>query len=218
MPRKKLKDWEVLLKALCAQGHRWEDIWHLLGVVLAYVFSDRFKSPRRWLVYIMYYANWLDLKQTSYNNLTDKDLADITDCNLKLTVNQEAVHSLLGTSANTYKKNFANYLNIPKQPKVGTLLLIVLNKWQDSERKLAKPITQKQLASLDGMYHKKIAKMFVEVPQAQNYLKDNKLPFKKVRHFPPRLIEYFFEEIGEPERFNELVKQIRKNKDLDINL
>lgn len=212
MPKKKLKDWEVLLKALFPQGHRWVDFWHLFSVILDFVFGDKFESPKHCLVYIMYHANWIDTNIDEYYNLTNKELADITDRNLKLKINQEAIYTLLGTSKNTFKKNFASYLDIPKQPRIGELFLIIFNKWQDSERKLAQPISKKDMSNLDGLYHKKIAKMFVNVPQAQDYLEQNDLSYDKVKLFPPRLVECFFEEIGEPERFEQLVKQIKKRR------
>lgn len=217
MPKKSTNEWATLLNALVPKGHRWNDFWHLCSVFMDYVFGDKFESPKHCLVYIMYHSNWIDTNIDEYNNFTNEELAEITNRNLKLNINQEDVYDMLGTSRNTYKKNFAKYLDIPKQPKVGDVLLIILNKWYDSKRKIMRPISKKELASLKGMYHKKIAEMFVEVPQARAYFEHNDLTYENVKQFPPRLIEYFFEEIGEPERFDELVKQINKKDDLDFN-
>jgi hypothetical protein len=217
MPKKKTNDWEVLHKAFFPKGHRWKSIWHLFSVILDYAFSDKFESPKQCLIYVMYHSNWINTNQEVYDNFSNKQLADITDRHLKIRLDQETIYALLGTSRNTFKKNFSNYLDIPKHPRVGELVLIFLNKWQDSNNKLFKPISKQELAHLEGLYPKKIAKMFVEVPQVKHYFEVSNVSYLDVKRFPPRLIEYFFEEIGEPERFEELVKIINDRDDLEFN-
>ena len=54
--------------------------------------------------------------------------------------------------------------------------------------------------------------MLSVVPQIEDYLETIGLSIEDVREFPPRLIELFFEEIGEPERYKELVELLSQEK------
>ncbi|UAB74329.1 hypothetical protein [Mesoflavibacter sp. SCSIO 43206] len=212
MPKRNNVKWTELLVAITPKGHRWKNVWHLLNVVFSYLFSDGFKSSRRWLVYIMYLSNWVDLKKRPYFTLSNQDLADIVDDHLKLTLSQEEVYRLFNTTRHTYKKNFSNYLDLSIKPKIGEIILVYITKWQDSNQNLSKPITKKQLAQMSGLYHKKLAYMFIEVPQAKDYFYSTKLSYENIKQFPPRLVECFFEEIGEPERFEELILLLKKEE------
>ncbi|MCK8482073.1 hypothetical protein [Psychroserpens algicola] len=217
MPKQSNNEWAELLKAIVPKGHRWKDLWHLCGVVMAGVFSDGFRSRRRWLVYVMYHANWLDLRETPYTSLSNEALASIVDAHLTGRIRKADIYSLLRTSPNTFKKNYADYLKLPKQPKLGFLILTLVTKWQDSKGELWQPISKQDLANLEGLYPKKIASMFVHVPQAQDYFDSIGASYPEVKAFPPLLVEQFFEEIGEPERFDALVKQLAEKEDQDFN-
>ncbi|OIQ24108.1 hypothetical protein [Lacinutrix sp. MedPE-SW] len=213
MPKEKLNQWAELLMAITPKGHKWKDFWHLCNVLTGYLCSDSFKSSRRWLVYVMHISNWIDLKETPYKTLTNQDLANLFDSNVNIKISQEEIYSLFNTTRNTFKKNFKNYLELPKEAKMGKILLAYITKWQDSRHYLVEPISKQQLADLSGLYHKKIATMFVEIPQAQDYFETVELPYEKIKQFPPRLVEIFFEEIGEPERIDELISIIKLNED-----
>lgn len=205
-------EWKDLLQSLLQSGHRWRSKEHFFLTLTSYLLSDDFRSLRRWLVYIMHHANWLNLKETPYKTLSDQMLADITDKHIPNTYDKESMYELFGTNRNTFKKNYAKYLQI-KQPTIGQIMLAMFNQWRDTNQELSEPIKKKDISRLQGFYPKKTAKMFVEVPQVQDYLETTGLSYEQVREFPPRLIETFFEEIGEPERYKELIEILNREEE-----
>ncbi|MEY8847637.1 hypothetical protein AB9K26_02415 [Psychroserpens sp. XS_ASV72] len=205
-------EWRDLLQSLVQSGHRWRCKEHFFLTLTSYHLSDDFKSLRRWLVYIMHHANWLNLKETPYITLSDQMLADFTDQHMPSTYDKESMYELFGTNRNTFKKNYAKYLQI-KQPTIGQVMLAMFNQWRDTNQELSEPIKKKDISRLQGFYPKKTARMFVEVPQVQDYLETIGLSYEKAREFPPRLIEIVFEEIGEPERYKELVAILNQDEE-----
>ncbi|MFC0604956.1 hypothetical protein [Winogradskyella pulchriflava] len=205
-------EWKDLVQSLLPTGHRWKNGTHFFLVLSSYLLSDDFKSSRRWLVYVMHHANWLNLRDTPYNTLSDQSLADITDRHIPNKFDKESIYKLFGTNRNTFKKNYAKYLQI-KQPTIGQIMLALFNQWRDSNQELSEPIKKKDISKLQGFYPKKTAKMLVVVPQLEDYLETIGLSYEEVREFPPRLIETFFEEIGEPERYKELVEILSQDEE-----
>ncbi|GAB4163646.1 MAG: hypothetical protein Tsb0033_24300 [Winogradskyella sp.] len=206
-------EWKDLLQSLLPSGHRWRNKEHFFLTLTSYLFSDDFKSLRRWLVYIMHHANWLDLRERPYTMLSDQELADITDQHIPNKYDKESMYELFGTNRNTFKKNYAKYLQI-KQPTIGQVMLALFNQWRDTNQELSEPIKKKDISRLQGFYPKKIATMLPVVPQVEDYLETIGLSYEEVREFPPRLIETFFEEIGEPERYKELVEILNQDQEV----
>jgi hypothetical protein len=55
------------------------------------------------------------------------------------------------------------------------------------------------------MHHKKLSFQIKETPTLKAFLINSRLTYDEIKGFPPAIVEDYFEEIGEPERYQELV-------------
>lgn len=157
----------------------------------------------------MYMSNWIEISpERPHKSITIEEIAETIDEYIPDVVQYEFIYKLFGTSRNTFKKKYARFLNLPKDPTTGDVI-IAMGKWTDSKWQILHPITKKDIASLKGMHHKKLNDQINEIPELIEFLELSNLTYKNIKGFPPYLVEQYFEEIGEPERYEELVESLK---------
>lgn len=200
-----------LERLLWQPGNRWENRGHMLSVfVCGALFGEYFNSTRNALIYAMYMSNWIDISpERPHKTITIEEIADTIDKYIPDIIAYEYIYKLFKTSRNTFKNKYARFLGLPKNPTTRDLLL-AMDKWTDKKWQILQPITKKNIASLDGMHHKKLSKQINEIPQLKKFLEISNLTYKDINGFPPYLVEQYFEEIGEPEKYQELIINLSK--------
>jgi hypothetical protein len=212
VPKRKGTTLLELEKLLWQPGNRWENRGHMLSVFICGVFfREYFNSTRNALIYGMYMSNWIDISpERPHKTITIEEIANKIDEYIPDIVANEYIYKLFKTSRNTFKSNYARFLNLPKNPTTGNVIM-AMHKWTDKKWQILHPITKKDIASLKGMHHKKVSFQINEVPQLKEFLEISNLTYKKIKGFPPYLVEQYFEEIGEPEKYQELVALLSDN-------
>lgn len=194
-------------QVLMQPGHRWKNRGQMLSVfICGGLFGDHFNSTRNALIYAMYKSNWLDISPDRPHKLiTIQEIANKLDKYIPDVIDNELIYKFFGTSRNTFKSKYQKFLNLPKNPTIGDVL-IAMDTWTDKKWQILHPIKQKDIAKLPGMHHKKLSFQIRETPQLQEFLQISNLTYAQIRGFPPYLVEQYFEEIGEPDRYQELVR------------
>ncbi|WP_243471562.1 hypothetical protein [Winogradskyella sp. MH6] len=206
MPKRKHLSLKEFEQVLLQPGHRWKNRGHMLSVfVLGAVFGDSFNSTRNALIYAMYMSNWLVISPDRPHKLiTIQEIANKLDKYIPDVIDNELIYKFFGTSRNTFKCKYQKFLNLPKNPTMGDVL-IAMNRWTDKKWKILHPIKKQDLARLPGMHHKKLSFQIKETPELKEFLRLSNLSYSKIRGFPPYIVEQYFEEIGEPEQYQNLV-------------
>ncbi|WP_152611509.1 hypothetical protein [Psychroserpens damuponensis] len=196
-------------QVLMQPGHRWKNRGQMLSVfICGGVFGDKFNSTRNALIYAMYKSNWLDISpDRPHKTITIEEISNKLDEYIPDIIDNELVYKFFGTSRNTFKNKYQKFLNLPKYPTMGDVI-IAMDKWTDKKWQILHPIKQKHIAMLPGMHHKKLSYQIKHIPQLQEFLKISNLTYSEIRGFPPYLVENYFEEIGMPEKYVELVEII----------
>ena len=213
MPKRQVTTLKELERLLWQPGNRWKNRGHMLSVfVCGGLFGEYFNSTRNALIYGMYMSNWIDISpERPHKTITINEIADVIDEYIPDIIANEKIYKFFNTSRNTFKSKYARFLNLPTNPTTGDLL-IALDKWTDKKWQVLHPIKKKDIASLEGMHHKKLSEQIIEVPQLKKFLEASNLTYKDIKGFPPYLVKNYFEEIGEPEKFQELVTLLKDGK------
>ena len=206
VPKRKHLSLKEFEQVLLQPGHRWKNREHMLSVfLLGVVFGDSFNSTRNALIYAMYMSNWLVISPNRpHKSISIEEIAQTIDKFVPEIVDNEYVYKFFGTTRNTFKSKYQKYLDLPKEPTMGDVI-IAMSKWTDKKWKILHPIKKKDLARLPGMHHKKLSFQIKETPEFKEFLSVSNLSYSKIRGFPPYIVEQYFEEIGEPEQYQSLV-------------
>lgn len=212
MPKRQGTTLPELERLLCQPGHKWKNRGHMLSVFLCgAVFGEHFHSTRNALIYMMHMSNWIEIGPLKpHKTITIQEIAKTIDLFIPDIVDYEIVYKLFGTSRNTFKNKYDKYLNLPKNPTTGDII-IAMYKWTDKKWQIIHPIKKKDIAALKGMHHKKLSEQINEIPQLKHFLEISNLTYKQIKGFPPYLVEEYFEEIGEPEKYQELVEYLGRD-------
>lgn len=174
------------------------------------LFQTNFNSTRNAVIYGMYMSNWIEISpDRPHKQITIEEIAETIDKYIPDIAYYNAIYKLFGTSGNTFKDKYARFLKLPKDPTIGDVI-IAMDKWTDSKWQILSPIKQKDIAALPGMHHKKLKYQISETPKLQEFLKVSGLTYSDIRGFPPYLVQDYFEEIGEPEKYKKLVENLKK--------
>lgn len=103
----------------------------------------------------MYMSNWIEISpERPHKSITIEEIAKIIDTYIPDKADYNTIYKLFGTTCNTFKNKYARFLNLPKNPTIGDVI-IAMDKWTDDKWQILHPIKQKDIAALKGMHHKK---------------------------------------------------------------
>lgn len=170
----------------------------LLGVILNYILYNRL-SLERYILFIYHHLGWIKLNHKKSNNYTTRDLIIIfirNNRDIKLT--EENLFDIIGTSRQTFKKNFPYLLH--KEKKLNLINLArFFNLWTGYNWKRIQAVPKGKIDSLETYYPKKIVSI-ANSTKIKKQLKEfgyneDGLP----RKIPPTIAQSIFERGIDPE-------------------
>jgi len=177
-----------------------------LSFIICCFFKYNFKSPKKFIIYILHFSGYLDLRKKDSRYYTDEQLVKILDLNYNVKFNKKDLYELTSLNKNTFNKHFKEYFDLKgyKGKRKFTLFETyeILNEWQGKGKWAMMPsIKKERLAKIINFgNYKALANEFSLIIGEEGYKSKDKFSPKEVK----KLLEHI--DLSDSKKANRLLQ------------